>query len=63
MTNNSDDNIKETVKQQYQEKKREEKQLYGYFRLQIGDIAFIMSWTWLGMEYLKRELECLLIMP
>ena len=39
----------------------EEKQQYGYFKLQIGEIPLEMTRTWLRKGNLKRETESLLI--
>ena len=41
--------------------KLEEKQLCGYFKLQIGDIASKKTWTKIRKGNLKRETESLLI--
>ena len=41
--------------------KWEEKQLYGHFKRQIGEIAHEKTWTWLRKGNLKRETESLII--
>ena len=38
-----------------------EKQLYGHFKRQIGEVAHKKTWTWLRRGNLKRETESLLI--
>ena len=44
-------------RQNLENKKSVEKQLYGYFRQQICEIVNEMTWTWLRRENLKREIE------
>ena len=39
----------------------EEKQLYGYFKRQIEEVAHEKTWTWLRKGNLKRETESLII--
>ena len=41
--------------------KWEEKQLYGYFKRQIEEVALEKTWTWLRKKNLKRETESLII--
>ena len=41
--------------------KWEEKQLYGYFKRQIEEVAHEKTWTWLRKGNLKRETESLII--
>ena len=41
--------------------KRQEKQLYGYFKLQTGEIFLDKTWKWLRKGNLKKETESLLI--
>ena len=43
--------------------KREEKQLYGYFKLQTGEISHEKTWTWLRKGNHWRETESLQIAP
>ena len=40
--------------------KWEEKQLYGYFKQQTGEISHEKTWTWLKKRNLKRETESIL---
>ena len=40
--------------------KWEEKQLYGYFKRQTGEISHEKTWTWLRRGNVKREIESLL---
>ena len=49
----------EVEKQNTGNKKREEKQLYGYFKRQTREIAHELIWFWLRKENLKREIESL----
>ena len=39
----------------------EEKQLYGHFKRQIGEVAHEKTWAWLRRGNLKRETESLII--
>ena len=60
--NNSRCNIltnRKTTKTRKQ--KWEEKQLYGHFKQQIGEVAHEKTWTWLRKGNLKRETKSLII--
>ena len=41
--------------------KREEKQLYGRFKLLTSDISYEKTWTWIRKRILKRKTESFLI--
>ena len=43
------------------EQKREEKQLYGYFKQQTSEISHKKTWTWVKKGNLKKETESLLM--
>ena len=53
-TNNNDKNKNESTTKT-RKQKWEEKQLYVYFKRQIGEISYEKNWTWLKKENLKRE--------
>ena len=44
-----------------QKRKREEKELYGYFKRQTSEISLEKIWTWLKKGNFKRESELLIV--
>ena len=53
-------NKKRERKRKAENKKWEEKQLYGYFKRQTKDIAHEMTWTWFTMETSREKLNLLI---
>ena len=61
MASNDTDNIRTTNSSTKTKKQKwEEKQLRNYFKLQIDEISYGKTWTWLRKGNLKRETESLL---
>ena len=48
-------------KTKIRKQKWEEKQLYGHFKRQIGEVTHEKTWTCLRKGNLKREIESLII--
>ena len=59
-TRNSTNNIKIDRTTTAKKQKWEEKQMYGYFKRQTGEISREKIWTWLKKGNLERETESLL---
>ena len=59
---NSNGNIRTNRKPTTSRRQKwEDKQLYGYFKRQTGEIKHDKSWTWLRKENLERKTKFLLI--
>ena len=61
VTSNSIENIRTNKTTKTRKQKREEKQLYGYFKWQTGEISLVKTWTWLRKGNLMRETKSFLI--